>query len=203
MINKGYNDLTKEELEEIKKCNYVAIDTETTGLNFMCDKLCTIQLHNDNVSFFVKIKSGVSYVNIEELLFESDCVKIFHNAMFDVSFLMTKFEHTEMKKIICTKISSKLIHGLEHDNTLKGLVKNYLDVEFDKQYRISDWCSDDLTNEQINYAMSDVKYLYPLWSLQKIELIEKNLYDLAQRCFDFIPCYIKLKSAKIDNIFEY
>lgn len=200
---KGKNDLTIEELIKLSSSKYIAIDTETTGLNAKKDKLCTIQIFNGNMGFILSFDYNNEYINLRKLLLNPEIIKIFHNAIFDVNFLTSNLDGIKMDNIACTKISSKLINGLENDNSLKGLLKKYLNVDINKQQQLSDWSKNDLTKEQIEYAMNDVKYLYDLWIYLEKELIEEKMLEVAFQCFKFIPTYVALYNKGIENIFTY
>lgn len=200
---KGNKDIANHELEELINSKFIAIDTETTGLNAKIDKLCTIQIFNGNIGFLFNFDPNNEYLNLRSLFSNSDIIKIFHNAVFDVNFLTSNFGKLEIENIVCTKISSKIINGVEANNSLKGLIKRYLNIDINKQQQLSDWSKVNLSKDQIEYAMNDVRYLYDLWSCLEKELINNKLYDDAKRCFNFIPIYIKLYNKGIDNIFTY
>ena len=97
----------------------------------------------------------------------------------------------------------KNVNGLEHNNSLKPLLKEYLNVDIDKSEQLSDWSQEILTERQKQYAVNDVQYLYCLWKKLKKELIDKELEEVAVNCFQFIPCYKKITDLGIDNIFKY
>lgn len=203
IINKAFNDLTKNELSELLNGDYISVDTETTGLDALHDKLCTIQIYSKEVGLLFRFDENSSYNNLKDLLFFSSIKKIFHNAVFDVGFLMHNFKVDDFQNIICTKISSKIVNGLEVDNSLKGLVKKYLSVDLNKEYQLSNWAEQNLTSEQIEYAMNDVKYLYDLWLCLQSELKAKDQMNLALTCFEFIPTYVKLNNMGLPNVFKY
>lgn len=196
-------DISEQELKLFCKCKYISIDTETTGLDFLNDKLCTIQLLCEEYAALIKYNPNIEYIKLKELLLNSEIIKIFHNAVFDVSFLMKNLNLQNFESIVCTKISSKLVNGLKHNNSLKFLIKEYLNVDISKEMQLSDWSSDVFTENQIEYAMNDVKYLYNLWCRLKEELNNKELYSIAEDTFKYIPSYIKLKRMGVDNIFVY
>jgi ribonuclease D len=203
ILNKEFSDLSNEEFIDLYSSDYIAIDTETTGLNALSNKLCTIQLANDKIGFLIRYDENKEYSNLRKILFNKKIVKIFHNAVFDVNFLMTAFNEAGMGNIVCTKIGSKILNGVNYDNTLKGLTKEYLNFDMSKQLQLSNWNSEILSKEQIDYAMNDVKYLYDLWICLQIELKNRGLEETALKCFEFIPVYIKLYNSGIDNIFKY
>lgn len=196
-------DITDKEYELICCDNIVAVDTETTGLDFGQDKLCTIQIFSENFNTIIRYNKDKKYPNLIKMLQNADIIKIFHNAVFDVSFLMKNLMIDDVKNIICTRISSKLVNGLHHNNSLKPLLKEYLNVDINKDLQVSDWETEYLSKSQLDYAMNDVYYLNQLWNELKYELEKNNLLPIAQKIFDFIPIYIQLKIRGIDNIFTY
>ena len=141
--------------------------------------------------------------NLKKLFLSDQVIKIFHNAVFDVSFLMENLNLNSFGLLVCTKISSKIVNGLAHNNTLKALVSEYLGIQISKEERQSDWTQELLSESQKIYAINDVKYLYPLWNKLRNELIENDKYAVATNCFDFIPTYKVMTDMGIDNIFNY
>lgn len=196
-------DLLTKEKELFLKIGYVCIDTETTGLNYKNDKLCIIQLFCEGYIAIIRFNKNESYNNLKEVLFSNEVLKIFHNAVFDVSFLMKNLNMNSFGKLACTKIASKIVNGLEHNNSLKSLLKEYLNVEINKSEQLSDWTKSILSERQKEYAINDVKYLYLLWNELNKELVNKGLDEMALKCFEFIPYYKKCTDLAINNIFSY
>lgn len=196
-------DLSVEEKNFFFEKGYVCVDTETTGLSYLKDKLCTIQLFCEDYSVIIKFDEYQDYGNLKEILYSYKITKIFHNAVFDVSFLMKNLNMDDFGKIVCTKMASKIVNGLEHNNSLKPLLKEYLNVELNKTEQLSDWSKHILSDAQKEYAINDVKFLYHLWNRLYRELVEKGLDGIAIKCFEFVPCYKKMTDLGIENIFIY
>lgn len=200
---KNTRDISDIVLERIIKNKYVSIDTETTGLDYKKDQLCTIQLYSDDVEVIIQFDKYIEYENLKRLLSNKEIKKIFHNAVFDVSFILKNLEFDNITNIVCTKIASKVLHGLGYNNSLKGLLKEYLNIEIDKSQQLSNWSNNILSEQQINYAMNDVRFLKLLWDELDNELKEKDVYYLAKKSFEYVPTYIKLDSMGIRNVFVY
>jgi len=197
-------DLDNEELEWFLKNEYVCVDTETTGLDYKNDDLCIIQLYSEGISKLIRFdKKNSEYKNLRKLLESNEVLKIFHNAVFDVSFLMENLNMDRFGKIVCTKITSKLVNGLNHNNSLKPLLKEYLNVEISKDEQLSDWTRIMLSDEQIEYAINDARYLYDLWNRLHLQLVDLGMEELAETCFNFVSSYKKLTDKGINNIFSY
>ncbi|MCI8409691.1 MAG: ribonuclease D [Lachnospiraceae bacterium] len=196
-------DLSPKEKDYLFEVGYVCIDTETTGLNYLKDELCTIQLFCENFTVIIRFDKYQAYDNLKEVLYSKKVTKIFHNAVFDVSFLMKNLNMDNFGNLVCTKIASKIVNGLEHNNSLKPLLKEYLNIDINKSEQLSNWSKSVLSDSQKEYAINDVKYLYCLWNKLHRELVNMGLEEIAIKCFEFIPYYKKITDLGIKNIFTY
>jgi ribonuclease D len=199
------NDIPDNELNWITtNCTYIAIDSETTGLDPKTDDLCLIQIAAHNKFFLIRFTDKPKLApNLSKLLANKDITKIFHNANFDLRFFMQHLDCLEVKNVVCTKISGKLLNGIEEFSSLKNLLKKYIGIELDKSQQTSKWNNETLTNEQIEYAVNDVRYLCELWKILREKLNIDGKTELAQRCFDFLPTQAYLENLGLPNIFQY
>jgi ribonuclease D len=197
------NDLSDEAYTALLKQTYIAIDIETSGLDWNKDIIASIQIYNENCPvFIIKIHENTPQ-NIIKLIENSNISKIFHYAIFDLGFMYAKWK-VAGKNIACTKTASRLLDPLNLENhSLKNLVKRYLGIEINKELQTSNWTSDDLSPEQLNYAASDVLYLQPLIEKLSDKLIKQGLWDVTLQCFEFIPARVFLDYYKYDDIFQH
>src|SRR5271166_2202751 len=86
-------DLPDDRLRHYASKTLVAVDTETRGLNVARDRLCLIQIcDQEGVVSLVRYKhkfepgQGVG-ANVKKLLEDKKVVKLFHFARFDVAVL--------------------------------------------------------------------------------------------------------------------
>lgn len=202
---KIYNgDLNDYDLIKISDSNkFITIDTETTGLDPMHDNLCLIQIHDGENTYLLKYNYKESYDNLKLLLKSKEVKKVFHHGNFDLRFLINNLKFTEINNVGCTKISAKLLNGINESSSLKYLVDKYLDIRMDKDMQTSDWSKDKLSKEQLQYACNDVIYLHELWLVIERLLQEKDIYNIAKQCFDYLPTNVMLHNKGIENIFVY
>ena len=199
------NDLTEELFNVYKSSKYLAVDTEAMGLYHGRDRLCLIQICNEsNLTACIKIEMGNRKApRIQNLLENVKIMKIFHYARFDVAALKCNL-NIDTQNIFCTKIASKLARTYTNKHGLKDLINELLGIELDKSSQSSDWGSEEnLSQDQINYAANDVKYL--IEAMDKLTLILKRekRYEIAQKCFSVIPIYSDLDIQHFVNIFEH
>ena len=62
----------------------------------------------------------------------------------------------------CTKIASKLVRTYTDRHGLKDLARELLNIDMNKQQQSSDWGADKITDQQLDYAASDVLYLHDI-----------------------------------------
>lgn len=184
----------------------IAIDTETQGLLLQRDRLCLIQLSDGKGdAHLVQFKAkDYDAPNLKKLLSNPDSLKIFHFARFDVAAIKTYLGVT-CSPIFCTRIASRLTRTYTENHGLKDICAELLNVEISKQQQQSDWASPELSEEQQNYAASDVLYLHQLMEVLNNRLIREDRVELAQACFDFLPyqAELDLKGWNNVNIFAH
>ncbi|PHZ83273.1 ribonuclease D [Paremcibacter congregatus] len=174
--------------DHVKFTGSVAIDTETMGLNPHRDRLCLIQLSSgDGTAHLVQIAQGQTKApNLKAMLEDHHLTKIFHYARFDVAVL-NKYLGARVRPVYCTKIASRLVRTYTDRHGLKDLCRELIGVDLSKKQQSSDWGADELSNEQREYAASDVLHLHKLMNRLNVMLDRSGRRDLAQSCFDFLP----------------
>lgn len=166
----------------------VAIDTEAMGLNPKRDRLCLVQLSaGDGSAHIVQIAKGeYDAPNLKKLLMNNDVTKIFHFARFDVAILK-EYLSVDCTPIYCTKIASRLCRTYTDRHGLKDICRELLGVNMDKKQQSSNWGADELSQDQLAYAASDVLYLHALRDKLEAMLEQVDRKELAQACFNFLP----------------
>ena len=204
-INFLHNDISNDLYDLYKDSSYIAVDTEAMGLVHGRDRLCLIQISNEiNLISCVKIDSKTSYSNNLKTLFENEKItKIFHYARFDVAALKCNLG-INTKNIFCTKIASKLARTYTNKHGLKDLINELLGIELDKSSQSSDWGSNEhLTQNQLDYAANDVRYLIDAMHKLKVILKREGRYELAKQCFRTVPVHSDLDILKFSNVFDH
>ncbi len=176
--------------------NAVAIDTETMGLNHQRDRLCVVQLSpGDGSADVVQIpRGGAPAAHLTALLEDTNILKIFHFARFDLGILQQTLGIMPAP-IYCTKIASRLVRTYTDKHGLKDLVRDLLGIDVSKQQQLSDWGAAELTDAQVAYAASDVLHLHQLREKLDAMLAREGRTDLAAACFRFLPDRVRLDLA--------
>ena len=183
----------------------IAIDTETTGLNLVRDRLCLIQVCTErNEIHLIKINKNSNSPVIFNILCDDKILKIFHFARFDLAVLMKQF-NCNISNVYCTKIASKLARTSTDNHSLKTLVFNYLSIDIPKFEQTSDWGSPELSNAQLEYAATDVLYLHKLKNILDGILIREGRDELAKDIFNFLPklSYLDLEGWDVNSLLSH
>ena len=165
----------------------VAVDTEAMGLNPVRDALCVVQLSSgDGTAHVVQLERGYKCPNLKALLADEEILKIFHFARFDVA-MMKKWLGITCTPVWCTKIASKLARTYTDRHGLKDVTRELIGANMDKSQQSSDWGAAELTDQQLQYAASDVLHLHEIRDGLNAMLAREGRVELAQACFEFLP----------------
>lgn len=189
-------------LSDISKTEVLFMDTETTGLDPITDKVRLIQF---NVG-------GEIYIFNAEVLSRDDVIKVlrevenhtlvFHNAKFDVEMVYTNYGI--MLETHCTMIGEVLIDsGLSasRPSSYAALASKYCGVEVEKKGRDAFTEQRALTEEMLVYSALDVKYLPTIYTGVLLGLAGLGLNKVAQLEWDLIStvAHMELNGMLMDQ----
>ncbi len=171
----------------------VAVDSETMGLKPHRDRLCVVQLSpGDGTVDVVRIAKGQEDAPmLTALMADPAVLKLFHFGRFDIAVLKHAFG-VDVSPVWCTKIASRLVRTYTDRHSLKELVRECLGIELSKVQQSSDWGADTLSQEQLEYAASDVLHLHALKDILSERLKRENRLEVAEACFSFLPMRARL-----------
>lgn len=192
-----------------QKVTKLFMDTETTGLDPLSSELCLIQIKAGKKVFIIDVgkigtgrENGFHFSGLESLLEDQGILKVFHNAVFDLKFLKWHlFPEIRFRNIFDTFIAEKVLTaGTKAGCSLKACAQKYHNIEMDKGQQTSFQVGQDLTEDQIQYAVNDVEVLSGIFEKQKMELFKAALIPTARLEFSIIPAVveIELKGIAID-----
>ena len=181
--------------DDLELGNLIAIDGEFMGLNIRRDPLCLIQISTGNSDAHIIQLNRINYKapNLVNVLQNNKITKIFHYGRADLAFIKYYLK-TDTNNILDTKIASKLSRSYSDNNSLKTLIKEFINVDISKQFQSSDF-GGELTPAQLKYCANDVIYLHRIHEeLNKI-LIRENRFELYKDCLKFLKTRVDLDLA--------
>lgn len=193
----------EESLRLLEPLTIVGLDTETEGFSPFLKRLLTVQLGNRD--FQVVIDCTTVDIKLYKEYLESDRLFIGWNLKFDVKFL---FYHGIIPRNLYDGFLAEKMRWLGwpsgmHSLSLKSAGESYLGVELDKTVRGQIIWKKELTDEIIEYAANDVKYLEDIMNAQtailyergqKLALEVENKAILPTAYFEF--CGVKLDDER-------
>jgi len=150
----------------------IALDTEADSLHSYFEKLCLIQVSTVHENVLVDPLAGFSLQPLYEAFAKRQLV--LHGADYDLRMLHRggQFAATD---IFDTMIAARLCGYQELG--LAALVAKHFGVKLSKASQKANWALRPLSNQMIEYAINDTKYLLPLAEILETELRRLNRWD--------------------------
>lgn len=197
-------------LEEMELPEVIAYDSETSGLDYLTDTVFSIQLgtgknnylidlQEHNNSLFVKDKQ----IFIQEVFsYLKDKTLIFHNALFDLSFLYRAGFYPD--KIYDTMIASKILYNGDRtvfSHSFGSVMLRELKIKYDKSEQENINKVKLTKPSYIAYCFQDVDKLSELHQVLYSKLYEYDSLTTYKTNCDFVLAiaYMKLCGLPIDK----
>ena len=174
------------------------------GLNVRRDPLCLIQISSGNYdAHIVQLnRSNYQAPNLVKLLKNDEITKIFHYGRADIAHIKYYLK-TDTNNILDTKIASKLARSYSDNHSLKTLIKEFVNIDVNKQFQNSDF-GGELTPAQMKYCANDVIYLHQIHKELNNILEREKRIDLYQDCLKFLKTRVELDLALFkDDIWSH
>lgn len=198
-------DLPPDLAHTLRAGGRVAVDTETTGLDWASDELHLCQLFSPETGPVLLRNVHQPPVGLAGVMSDSTILKVFHYAPFDLRFLEARWG-IRVTSVACTKAASRLLDpGLPAtDHSLQALLMRHLEVTVAKGVvRTSDWGATVLSDEQVVYATADVAYLLDLYDELNKRLDANGMSDLFAQVCTYMPVDAHLAVLGIPNPLAY
>jgi DNA polymerase I len=201
-------------LKEVRDAGICGLDLETTGLDPLVARIRLIQLAITGKVFVADVRTPEASIldDLADLMENERVKKVIHNAKFELSMVqISRGRRLRVKNLFCTMLASQVCWSgyynlvptqsatkfpwkrSKTDHTLKALAYRHLGIEMDKSCQTSDWGTEVLTNEQLQYAAKDAEILLPLHDIL-LELLSKNgLESIADVEFSALPAIVELE----------
>lgn len=187
-------DVLFQFMKKAQKNGILSLDTETSGLNPLFDKLAGLCLYTPGSKAIYVPLNHISYITnqrIQNQLTNDEAKQIFsevkidkiifHNAKFDMRFMKNQLG-IELKPYWDTMLAAKLLNENESSHGLKYLYKKYVnpdspEYKFDSLFDGIQFNLVPVKSGYI-YAARDAEMTYELYQYQSKYLTERNLPKL-------------------------
>ncbi len=204
----------------------IAIDTETSGLNYFEDELYSIQFSNNGITGYFCMFQNINKELLIELFNRIDIIFIFHHAQFDLKFLIQNGIYNARcdfdTMLAAHSLNENSLNGLKpltwlytqyggYDQELKQYMKkNKIDdfTKLPKELLLKYSCYDVVITWQLyqyfvnrfNLEDSFVKNNFYNYIMPAVEMITDIEMTGVKIDFNYLKEYIDILKEKIKNI---
>lgn len=188
-----------QQVIENPQIDWIAIDTEFVRVDTLFPELSLVQIQDclGQIAIIdpIAIKENAIEHNrptenstllapLITLLADTTTRKVFHSARQDIEVLY-QLGNQLPAAIFDTQIATLFLKHGEMAGFAR-VVKEELGVEIEKSQTRTNWHARPLTEEQIQYAIDDVRYLAPLYQTCLQKLTAEQLKAVEQDCLDML-----------------
>ena len=165
----------------------LAFDTEFLSEKRYYARLCLVQVLaplNDEKGGVIEgavDPFGLDLTALAAMIADPNIVKIVHSGSADLLILWQLFQ-TQAAHVFDTQIAAAFL-GYGHQIGYADMVRRFTGAQISKTMQYTDWSARPLSDEQIDYAMDDVRYLPPIYADLKAQLEARGRLEWAQ--FEF------------------
>lgn len=176
-------DALTELCAQLQDSPWLTLDTEFIREKTYYPQLCLIQIANEEHVACIDPLALDDLGPLLDLLYNPKITKVLHSARQDLEILQ-QLKGAPPSPVFDTQIAATLL-GQGEQVGYGNLVKLILGVDLDKAHSRTDWSQRPLSNEQLDYAADDVRYLRDVYlqQLQKLEQLGRLSWlddDFAQ-----------------------
>jgi len=144
------------------KADYVAVDTEFMRDTTYWPKLCLAQVAGPEEAVAVDaLAGGLDLEPLFDLMKNRKVLKVFHSARQDMEIFALLMDRLP-EPIFDTQVAA-MVCGFGESVGYDTLVRKLTGARIDKSTRFADWARRPLRKRQVDYALSDVIHLRPVY----------------------------------------
>jgi ribonuclease D len=168
----GLQDLARDLAGE----EVLAVDTEFLTENNYYPKLCLIQIGAPGLMATVDPLACDDLSPLAELL-AGPIVMLVHAGAQDLAILRRRLGHIP-ERVFDTQIAAAFV-GYGHSIAYSRLVEACCSVKLKHSRAYTDWARRPLHDDQLEYALDDVRYMLPIHQTLSAELAERGRFEWA------------------------
>ncbi len=162
-----------------------AIDTEFIRESTYYAELALIQVGSGDRFACIDPLAITDFEPFAELLVKPDLVKVFHSSSQDLEILYQKFAAVP-SPVFDTQLAAAVL-GYNHQISYADLVQQLCGVMLEKKHTRANWKRRPLSEDELDYAMDDVRYLLSIYeqlheqlqASRRASWLERDLRDLT------------------------
>jgi ribonuclease D len=189
---------------EIARTREIALDTEGASFHRFVDRVYLLQLSTrERHAVIDPLPMGVP-PGLGALLEDPTVEVVFHDADYDLRLLQQDYGW-HIRTIFDTRVAAQLLGYTAFG--LAALLERFFDVKLDKKHQRADWSMRPLTDDMLDYAAQDTRFLLQLKDHMSSELERVGRTGWAREEFALLEgtrwtddepgsSYLRLKGAR-------
>ncbi len=158
----------EETVERMLGAEAIAVDTEFHGEHRYWPELFLVQLADERGPLVVDPLAVGDLSPLGRLMEAESPVKVLHSARNDIAILARELG-VRFSSVFDTQLAAAFLgHG--EQTGLTALLRSVCGIRKHKGYTLSDWSVRPLSDEQLEYALDDVRHLLEIYRKQRDEL---------------------------------
>ncbi len=170
-----------------KKCineKVLAIDTEFIRENTYYPILCLVQIASETYSAIIDPRSEIDMQPVWDLLSNKKILKVFHAGRQDIEIFLNLTGKIP-EPIYDTQIAA-MFCGFGDQVGYDKLVNKFLGLIINKESQYTNWLQRPLTASQLDYALSDVRYLIKVFPLISVSIKNYGRQDWVEKEIQYL-----------------
>ncbi len=168
--------------QQLSSEKWLAVDTEFVRDSTYYPEFCLLQIGNEQISACIDVLAIEDLAPLLELLFNPDCVKVFHAATQDLELFYHLCQRIPAP-IFDTQLAAPLL-GYAEQVGYATLVNQYMGVQLGKGQQRTDWSKRPLSQDQLSYAADDVRYLAQIYPKMRDSLHDRGRLEWLNDDFE-------------------
>jgi ribonuclease D len=158
--------------------DWLALDTEFIRERTYYPNLCLVQVASERDIVCIDTIAIDDLSSLKELLYQPSITKIFHSASQDLEIFVNLYDAVPTP-MFDTQVAASLL-GYGEQVSYAHLVNEICGIELDKSLSRTNWERRPLSENEIRYAVDDVKYLAKVYLYLKDKLSEDERSHWAE-----------------------
>jgi len=197
-------DAVEQFTTEIAEAREIALDTEGASFHRFVDRVYLLQLSTrDRHAVIDPLPIGAP-AGLGAMMEDPAVQVVFHDADYDLRLLQQDYGW-KTRNIFDTRIAAQLLGYTAFG--LAALLERFFDVKLDKKHQRADWSMRPLTDDMLDYAAQDTRFLLALRDTMSKELDRMGRMEWAKEEFSLLEGtrwsdetpgtgYLRLKGAR-------
>jgi ribonuclease D len=153
--------------------DFVTVDTEFLREKTYYPILCLVQIASSKEAVAIDpLAPGADLQPVFDVMADTSIIKVFHSARQDLEIFLN-LTNTLPAPLFDSQVAA-MVCGFGESVGYEALVNNLLSEQVDKSSRYTDWSRRPLTDQQIDYAISDVTHLRVIYEIFRDRLAESG-----------------------------